>query len=785
MAKVLSSISGNLISAASAGFAPTNSGDVSAIASAYQVVSATGTQLYAGTAHVTSINGDPISASRAGNAANASLANSAYYDGTGRLISALPDSAAVSSIASSYATSKQDASGMSAYAKSADVSGTVNTVTNNAANWNGVYTTVYNNSASWSGSTGGGSVTSPSGTIVVMGDQIEGTNSAVLTANAGDSFSSVVSLTTTTIPNYMPVTLFGSTLPGTGATFTISADSTFWDAKIYVSGITMDYQTATASAAPENGTQTAAIQLGEIDRYISASSDKWIYLRPYATAEKEGGITVTGIGELAWKSAVDNVTNTVSSNSATWGQGGGTGNYVETSAINVAIGSSNSVNGTSFAQGNANTAEEDQSFAQGSANKVRYRSFGQGYINTAYNRGLAQGIGNSADGDSFTQGYRNSATSYSFAQGYSSIADYDSFAQGYYASATNTSLAQGENASANRNSFARGRYVSANNSASVFGQYNLNGDGSTSTQSAAFVIGDGTANNARHDLMLVTKDGEITMFSGTADIVGTGIMSSIRAISAASTGGGGGISSATCSSIASAYAKSAVSSVSGDYYGTGNVSGFATESRVSAIAGKYAESAVSAASSNYLGTGESSNYYPTGNPSGFALSSDVSGTVDLVTSQSANWGGSALQLSAGPGVSLTKSGNVLIAGTDETVLYSGNSTTTAGAEFNLNEAYTNFEHIRIYASRSPAGGHAPYMSEYMVSNTYNRINFNYVGMNDNDTVQNIYAFAGELSGTKLTIKANSTKGITTSVTNSTSSPLVIVKIAGINRTAWN
>ena len=112
MAYVLSSISGNLISAASAGYAPTNSADVSAIASAYQVVSATATQLNAGTAYVTSINDTPISAARAGNAANASLANSAYYDGTGRLISALPDSAAVSAIASSYVESgvsgKQD-----------------------------------------------------------------------------------------------------------------------------------------------------------------------------------------------------------------------------------------------------------------------------------------------------------------------------------------------------------------------------------------------------------------------------------------------------------------------------------------------------------------------------------------------------------------------------------------------------------------------------------------------------------------------------------------------------
>lgn len=129
MAFVLSSVSGNLISAASAGYAPTNSGDVSAIASAYQVVSATATQLYAGTAYVTSVNEAPLSATRAGNAANASLANSAWYDGTGRFISSLPDSATVSAIASSYAesavSSKLDSSAASSFYTTANESGFV------------------------------------------------------------------------------------------------------------------------------------------------------------------------------------------------------------------------------------------------------------------------------------------------------------------------------------------------------------------------------------------------------------------------------------------------------------------------------------------------------------------------------------------------------------------------------------------------------------------------------------------------------------------------------------
>lgn len=130
--QVLSSLSSIPFYAPSAGFAPTNSADVSAIASAYQVVSSTATQLYAGTAYLTSVNEAPISAARAGNAANASMATSAYYDGTGRLISSLPDSATVSAIASSYAESaasgKLDASESSNYYPASNPSGFISSV---------------------------------------------------------------------------------------------------------------------------------------------------------------------------------------------------------------------------------------------------------------------------------------------------------------------------------------------------------------------------------------------------------------------------------------------------------------------------------------------------------------------------------------------------------------------------------------------------------------------------------------------------------------------------------
>lgn len=83
--------------------------------------------------------------------------------------------------------------------------------------------------------------------------------------------------------------------------------------------------------------------------------------------------------------------------------------------------------------------------------------------------------------------------------------------------------------------------------------------------------------------------------------------------------------------------------------------------------------------------------------SSYALSSDVSSTVDLVSTQSANWGGSALALSAGPGVKLEKVGDTLVAGLDETVLWSG-----SGNAFTTPEPITNFSEIKFNIKSHPS-----------------------------------------------------------------------------------
>ena len=743
MAKVLSSISGNLISAASAGYAPTNSGDVSAIASAYQVVSATGTQLYAGTAFLTEVNGTQLSASRAGQAANASLANSAYYDGTGRLISSLPDSAAVSSIASSYAptfglndgkissingsaldtptgtqvvtatgsavfdgaTGITSINGSALSAKRANCAANDSFGVNIAGNYlkyssfTGVSSTVANNSASWGA---GPTISSPSGTIMVNGGDIEGTNSAVLTATAA-GFTSTGYLTYEYIQTWMG-TLITDILPGSGGVLHLSASTPVDSADILLSGKDSAYNFVTASATVSGDTRDIVIPLGAIDRDISASASDYINLwrQDVYTAEKTGGVQVTGVAELAWKSAVDNVTNTVSSNSATWGGGG---------ASLPLTGSS--VNGSS--------------------------NYGIGELQ------INQYVEN---GKSATAIISGSEARLSYKEGASLPAD-------------------------------------------------------------AIISPDG----------LVFIDTGANTYSATPASIGSwnGVLNTVSSNSA--TWGAGGIDSATCSAIASSYAESAVSSKAdssalSSYALSADVSAYrvvssintATDnfsvdgevvnkingtelralnatmdlsgryltslpgsSEVSAIASSYAESAVSSkADSSAL--------------SSYALSADVSGTVDLVSTQSANWGGSALALSAGPGVKLEMVGSTLVASTDETVLWSGENASSA----QLSESYTNFERISFVAGFPGQAGHILTFDVGKMStainllfpfgNTYAYFCNVKANFTDTGTIQVLDAkYVYTPFGTSTTV--------TTETSNVNNAKTCLQKIIGINRTA--
>ena len=252
----------------------------------------------------------------------------------------------------------------------------------------------------------------------------------------------------------------------------------------------------------------------------------------YVDSSVSGKQDASGMSAYALSSDVSGVVDTVSANSASWGGGGGTGDYVEKSALNVNIGSGNTSTDGSFVAGVGNSASGSVDF--------ELLTFVYGSENKSGPGGVAFGWGNVASAYDFVQGSGNSAFNNNvFAQGCGNYGNGTCFVQGWANSAEFGGFAQGENNSARNNSFAQGRYNSAKEGATAFGRYNLHGDGSTvSGDSAAFAIGDGIGNTSRHDLMLVTKDGEIRTYSSTADTIGLPIIATLRAISAWATANG-------------------------------------------------------------------------------------------------------------------------------------------------------------------------------------------------------------------------------------------------------
>lgn len=783
MTQIVSSISGIEIYAPSAGNAPTNSADVSAIASGYQVVSATATQLYAGTAYLTGVNDAPVSASRAGQAANASMANSAYYDGTGRLISALPDEATVSSIASSYAesaaSSKLDttaqvvtatgsASAMSGWfpyttsylvssingsallpygysslsANSANWNYARTAVTAHSAEWNSVYNTVSSNSASWSGSTGG-SVTSPSGTIFVSGSNIEGTNSAVLTAN-GTGFERVMLPQNYHLGPQMQVLTY-ATIPGTGATLLMPLSQAAWmNIQVILSGMGSSdtgYGLVSASGLVHSGDYTASIPLDGITGEISASAAQWfdLYDGTPLTARKDGGIVVTGVGELAWKSAVDNVTNTVSMHSADWEQGGMSPvavSSIASSYANSAASSKLDTTAFSTVSGTFLTAHQDLSDYQTVAGMTAYQPVGNymtadaltgvsgtwetvtGKLDTTAQVVTATGSGKvDTTGISSLNGSSIIANSLSDA-GHIMIGSGD--AGMYLTGGSNGGTAYYKSNEMVINRSGYGEQVKFNLGSAGSQVY-----GSASGQRGAFI----QMNNDYHRAFLGAlsgEDGIIELDGYSANSASMyawdGVVDTVSTNSAS--WGAGGVDSATVSSIASSYAQD--------------------------------------------------------------VSAAVSGTVDTVSSQSANWGGSALAFSAGPGVKLEKVGDTLVASTDETVLWSGPSEWVSSVPtIDMSETLSNFERIGIYAAGYADSKQWSYQEiKLSAEDTANGVAFNIQGVAGDYTFArfNIGLIFPRNGGQSLAFGGFKQFNLGTSV-NTAQSPSKIQKIVGINRTA--
>jgi hypothetical protein len=458
--------------------------------------------------------------------------------------------------------------------------------------------------------------------------------------------------------------LAGGSVPGTGATLMMPLRETaYGEFKVILSG-NGDYGYVSASGTIPIGTLTASIPMEGITGAISASADQWFNLSNAVplTARKDGGTVVTGVGELAWKSAVDSVTNTVAVNSADWGQGGMspvTVSSIASSYANSAASSKLDTTAFGTVSGTFLTAHQDLSDYQTVAGMTAYQPVGNymaadaltglsgtwetvtGKLDTTAQVVTATGSGKvSGTGISSLNGSSIIANSLSDA-GRIMIGSGD--AGMYLTGGSNGGTAYYKSNEMVINRSGYGEQVKFNLGSAGSQVY-----GSASGQRGAFI----QMNNDYHRAFLGALSGkdviiELDGYSANSASMYAwdGAVDTVSTNSAS--WGAGGVDSATVSSIASSYAESAASS-------------------------KMDTSAMTS----------------------YALSADVSGTVDLVSTQSANWGGSALALSAGPGVKLEKVGDTLVAGLDETVLWSGTTTNITG--ITLNETYGNFDRVRFY-----------------------------------------------------------------------------------------
>lgn len=155
-------------------------------------------------------------------------------------------------------------------------------------------------------------------------------------------------------------------------------------------------------------------------------------------------------------------------------------------------------------------------------------------------------------------------------------------------------------------------------------------------------------------------------------------------------------------------------------------------------------------------------------------------TYTAVTGNSASWGGPVLNVSAGPGVKINLVGDTLVFGTDETVLWSG--TTTASAT--LSEPISGFERVKISFSHN---GNA--ISEFDVSKVSAGVSCPLtIGPLFSNNYASLYTQSWKFSNLTTFTTAFISKewwGNTAGVSSRDSTNHTINCIWGINRTAGN
>ena len=197
------------------------------------------------------------------------------------------------------------------------------------------------------------------------------------------------------------------------------------------------------------------------------------------------------------------------------------GGYNTASSESLVVGSNNSAKEKSIVVGFMNTASANESIVVGSTNSATGScNIAVGSDNRAYDAGISVGLYNTAVHTGIALGRSASASMNSIAVG--GTAETDSLSIGTINRAYASSVAIGQQCTASRESFAHGKGLYAQGGELSFGTFNSSGNGYVKLS-----LGDGTANNARHNLLTVYKSGEINITTSTSDTAGINIVSTL------------------------------------------------------------------------------------------------------------------------------------------------------------------------------------------------------------------------------------------------------------------
>ena len=667
MASAVTSIYNNIISAASAGFAPTNSADVSAIASAYAESAASGkldstasSSFYPSDNPSGFISSVDLSDYATTAYVDSSVSSKLDATASSQFLTAVPSDYATTAYVDSSVSSKLDATASSQFLTStaglvgtADLSAYAYESSNSAKLDTTAFSTVSSNFLT--------SIPSDYATTAYVDSSISGFayESAVSGWTAKQDALTFGYDTANNISS-----IDGSALAGDGGGVVTSL-------QYYTSGATST-ASGTANGFARAGNSTGSINYYTLDfgEHDPSCITAIQYSQILITADKNADF-MTALPLVSSDLSAFTVYKSVADTAEFSSVPDSAKSYVgRLSTITSDLGTAVRYNLTSNNFSSIKTGEEN-------------------VLVLAYEYLLDHWGTLSVTGTTGSFGFR-----YGSSSGYSAVSGVNEL--GLYFDTSNcypTSNPSGFISSVDLSNYATTAYVDSSVSSKL--------DATASSQfitSTAGLVGTG-------DLTAYAYESAVSGWTAKQDALTFGYDTSnnISSIDGSAIGGQGGIDSATCSAIASAYAESAASSkqdtLTFGYDGTSISSidgsslaggGGLDSATCSAIASAYAESAVSAASGNY--------YPATSNPSGY-----LTAQVQASWSESASASPSYIQdkpdlvdIVAGPGIHIDNpDGNTLrvsMAADYETVLCTDTSNTNTHT---LSESPYNFKYLRF------------------------------------------------------------------------------------------